>query len=146
MRIYGCNREPIHDWCIVQKSKNKIVGEEYEALELYPAQSRIMNNENCYHLWILAPNENETEPPQFQVGYDMQPKMLMTKPDFERLSPRRKKGLKDKKALVVFYTDEWLETALREFPDEGAVRALEKYIDVHPEIIGILEKWNPEEL
>lgn len=45
---------PMHDWSVLQGIKNEIVGPEFEAVELYPAQSRLMNHECCYHLWILA--------------------------------------------------------------------------------------------
>jgi len=47
------DREPIHDWRIVQAIKNGIIGEEREAVELYPAESRLVDTVNQYHLWAL---------------------------------------------------------------------------------------------
>ena len=37
MRIQSLKLEKIHDWCLLQEIKNQIVGEKFEALELYPA-------------------------------------------------------------------------------------------------------------
>jgi hypothetical protein len=44
---------PIHNWQHLQQIKNDICGEEIEAIELYPAMSRIVDCENQYHLWVL---------------------------------------------------------------------------------------------
>jgi hypothetical protein len=60
---------PIHDWSVLQGIKNEIVGPEFEAVELYPAQSRLMKRECCYHLWILASDAGETKPPRFPIGF-----------------------------------------------------------------------------
>lgn len=46
-------REPIHDWADLQAIKNAICGPEAEAVELYPAESRLVNAANQYHLWVL---------------------------------------------------------------------------------------------
>jgi hypothetical protein len=43
----------IHNWQDLQQIKNDICGEEREALELYPAMSRIVDCENQYHLWVF---------------------------------------------------------------------------------------------
>jgi hypothetical protein len=54
------DREPIdHDrWRILQQIKNTLVGEENEAVEMYPAESRLVDTANQYHLWVFAdPNE-----------------------------------------------------------------------------------------
>lgn len=44
---------PIHNWQHLQQIKNDVCGEEKEALELYPAMSRIVDAENRYHLWVF---------------------------------------------------------------------------------------------
>lgn len=36
-----------------QEIKNKLVGEEAEAVELYPAESRLVDTCNQYHLWVV---------------------------------------------------------------------------------------------
>jgi hypothetical protein len=36
-----------------QRIKNELVGEETEAVELYPAESRLVDTSNQYHLWCI---------------------------------------------------------------------------------------------
>lgn len=44
------------DWREFQAIKNQLVGPEVEAIELYPAESRLVDTGNKYHLWgILDP-------------------------------------------------------------------------------------------
>jgi hypothetical protein len=45
--------EPIHNWQHLQQIKNDICGENREAIEIYPAMSRIVDCVNQYHLWVL---------------------------------------------------------------------------------------------
>ena len=42
-----------HDWRDFQRIKNELVGPEYEAVEVYPAESRLVDTANQYHLWVL---------------------------------------------------------------------------------------------
>lgn len=48
------DREAIHDWRELQAIKNRIVGDEYEGFEVYPAESRLMDTANQFHLWVFA--------------------------------------------------------------------------------------------
>lgn len=36
MRIYRIDLEKIYDWCVLQEIKNKIIGEEFEAILIDP--------------------------------------------------------------------------------------------------------------
>ena len=45
------DREAIHDWRDFQLIKNDIAGPEMEAVEIYPAESRLMDTANQYHLF-----------------------------------------------------------------------------------------------
>jgi hypothetical protein len=47
------DRLPIHDWRDLQRIKNEILGPEHEAMELYPAESRVVDTANQYHLWCF---------------------------------------------------------------------------------------------
>ena len=47
------DRKAIHDWRELQWLKNEIVGDEAEAVELYPAESRKVDAANQYHLWCF---------------------------------------------------------------------------------------------
>jgi hypothetical protein len=42
-----------HDWRDFQRLKNELVGVEAEAVELYPAESRLIDSANVYHLWAF---------------------------------------------------------------------------------------------
>lgn len=48
------DRQVIHDWRDLQRIKNELVGPEYEAVEIYPAEERLVDSANQYHLWVLA--------------------------------------------------------------------------------------------
>lgn len=54
LSIKRIDRQPVHDWRDLQDIKNQLVGEENEAVELYPAESRLIDSANQYHLWVLA--------------------------------------------------------------------------------------------
>jgi hypothetical protein len=43
-----------HDWRDLQRIKNELVGTEAEGVELYPAESRLVDGANQYHLYVLA--------------------------------------------------------------------------------------------
>ncbi len=142
LRIYRTDGGRIHDWCIIQSIKNEIVGPEYEAIELYPAQSRLMDEGNCYHLWVIAPNEGETKPPTIPLGYrNGPPQRLMLKQAFERLSPRERQEIIAKGGMVAIFPDELIPHAEKEFPEETVLVAIEKYVENHPDIVALLEKW-----
>lgn len=44
-----------HDWRHFQRIKNELVGPEAEAIEIYPAESRLVDTSNQFHLWCLPP-------------------------------------------------------------------------------------------
>jgi hypothetical protein len=48
------DKEPIHDWRHLQQIKNELVGPDHEAVELYPAEDRLVDTVNQYHLWVLV--------------------------------------------------------------------------------------------
>lgn len=64
LSIKRLDREPAHDWRHFQAIKNEIAGWEREAVELYPAESRLVDGSNQYHLWVLGAGE------QLPVGFD----------------------------------------------------------------------------
>jgi hypothetical protein len=45
--------KPVSDWRDKQTIKNQIVGPEWEAAELYPAESRVQDEGNWFHLWVM---------------------------------------------------------------------------------------------
>lgn len=44
-------------WDTLQLIKNGVWGEEARAIEVYPANSQLINNGNYRHLWRLGPND-----------------------------------------------------------------------------------------
>lgn len=48
------DKNPMHDWRDMQRIKNEIIGPEEEAMELYPAESRLIDTANQYHLWAYT--------------------------------------------------------------------------------------------
>lgn len=47
------DKAPVHDWRDLQAIKNLIVGPEHEGFEVYPAESRLVDTANQYHLWVF---------------------------------------------------------------------------------------------
>lgn len=46
-----------HDWRDMQRIKNELVGPECEAIELFPAESRLVDTSNQYHLFVVTDPE-----------------------------------------------------------------------------------------
>jgi hypothetical protein len=59
------DRKPVTDWRDKQEIKNQLVGPEAEGLELYPAESRVVDTANQYHLWCFKTMKLEVG---FQFG------------------------------------------------------------------------------
>jgi len=59
------DKKPLHDWRHLQWIKNDLVGPECEGVELYPKESRLIDESNQYHLWVLTDPEH-----RFPFGYD----------------------------------------------------------------------------
>ena len=47
------DKEPVHDWRDLQRIKNELCGTECEGMELYPAESRLIDQANQYHLFVF---------------------------------------------------------------------------------------------
>lgn len=48
------DKEPMQDWRVMQRIKTEIAGAETEAFELYPAESRVVDTANQYHLYAFV--------------------------------------------------------------------------------------------
>jgi hypothetical protein len=60
-----------HDWREFQRIKNELIGPEAEAVELYPAESRLVDTSNQYHLWVF---------PEFRFPFGMNERLLTETP------------------------------------------------------------------
>lgn len=48
------DQEPIREWRHLQKIKNELVGKECEGVELFPAESRLIDTSNQFHMFVLV--------------------------------------------------------------------------------------------
>lgn len=53
LSIKRIDKEVCKDWRDFQAIKNQLVGAECEGMELYPAESRVVDTANQYHLWVI---------------------------------------------------------------------------------------------
>lgn len=72
-----------HDWRDFQQIKNDLIGREWEAVELYPADSRLVDPSNRFYLWC-APKGC------FQFGFEHR----QVFDAFEAVAPQRPFGRK----------------------------------------------------
>jgi len=49
------DKAPIGDWRLKQRLKNAILGDEAEGCELFPAESRLIDESNQYHMFCMLP-------------------------------------------------------------------------------------------
>jgi hypothetical protein len=47
---------PIRSWSDMQRIKNELAGPDRVAVEVYPEESNLVDQANCYHLWIMPPD------------------------------------------------------------------------------------------
>ena len=73
---------PCTNWEHFQQIKNEIVGPECEAAELFPAESRLINEGNEYHLWVHAD-------PRFRFPVACGPRSVTAKIEFLLAQARR---------------------------------------------------------
>lgn len=93
------DRNPLHDWRDLQRIKNEILGKEEEAVELYPAESRLVDAANQYHLWcfkgkhapfgyevraVLGPTTVADYDKSKQRPFENPPDDLMSEEDFQQ--------------------------------------------------------------
>lgn len=48
------DRKPARDWRHLQRIKNELVGPECEGMEMFPAESRLVDESNQTHLWVMG--------------------------------------------------------------------------------------------
>lgn len=70
------------DWRHFQRIKNELVGRECEGIELYPAESRLVDTSNKYHIWCV-PDPKYRFPFGFQER-DVEPESLGTSPGLKQ--------------------------------------------------------------
>jgi len=61
------DRKAVQDWRDLQAIKNQLFSPEHEAIELYPAESRVWDTQNQIHLYVLLDHEGKSCP-RFPLG------------------------------------------------------------------------------
>lgn len=51
LSVKRLDQQPVRSWRDMQQIKNELIGREIEAIELFPAESRLVNTANQYHLF-----------------------------------------------------------------------------------------------
>ena len=59
------DKAPSRDWRDMQEIKNLLVGPEHEGVELYPAQSRLVDTANQFHMWVF-----DTPTERWPIGFN----------------------------------------------------------------------------
>lgn len=57
LSIKRADGTPAHDWRELQAIKNEVAGWEREAIEIYPGESRLVDEADQTHLWVLPVGE-----------------------------------------------------------------------------------------
>jgi hypothetical protein len=55
LSIKRLDRKPVMDWRHLQQIKNETCGPEAEGVQVFPAESRLLDNANQYHLFVMLP-------------------------------------------------------------------------------------------
>lgn len=53
LSIKARDKSPRHDWRDLQRIKNEVCGEEFQAIEIYPKEEHHVDTSNQYHLWVF---------------------------------------------------------------------------------------------
>lgn len=53
LSIHKRDRHRVRQWRDLQQIKNEVMGDEREAVELFPKESRLVDTSNEYHLWVM---------------------------------------------------------------------------------------------
>jgi len=77
------DRRAVRDWRHFQRIKNELLGEEREALEIYPAESRLVDEANSYHLWVMPTGQ------QVPVGFN-EGRMVGTSEEASQVGARQR--------------------------------------------------------
>lgn len=84
LSIRRIDRNPVRDWRHFQRIKNELVGSECEGLELYPAESRLVDAANQYHLFVF-------DSPTFRFPFGFNERLVSSdSPGKTRQRPHRK--------------------------------------------------------
>ncbi len=79
------DREPIMDWRDLQECKNQICGPETEGIMLYPAESRVVDTANQYHMYVFMDEK-------YRIPCGFWTRSITDDPNFGKAKQRSRKG------------------------------------------------------
>lgn len=62
LSIKRTDKEPLMDWRDIQTIKNQLLGPEVEMMQLFPAESRLVDTANQYHFFALMKDGRQRQP------------------------------------------------------------------------------------
>jgi len=54
LSVKRIDKAPVHDWRDMQQIKNELTDPQFEGVELFPAEERLVDTANQYHIWVFA--------------------------------------------------------------------------------------------
>ena len=69
LSIKRLDKEPIMDWRDLQAIKTQLCGAEAEGMQLFPAESRVVDTANQYHIWVFMPSNKDGPFPIVPLGW-----------------------------------------------------------------------------
>lgn len=114
LSIKRLDRRAECDWRIFQRIKNDLVGLEREAVQLFPANSRVNDSANQYHLWVAPAGQ------RYPIGFEFAD--VMTPEDLKESGAEQREFDDDDPALQMRKKDLTTETVSVIMPNmEGFV-------------------------
>lgn len=113
MSIHDHDRSSRHDWRDLQRIKNDIMGPEGEAIEIYPAESRLVDTANEWHLWGIVGMA-------WPFGYQ---ERLVSEDGVSIGGKQRSWPEGDKPADLVNITEEYMQEQLKRMEEASAESA-----------------------
>lgn len=117
LSIHRKDRDPLIDWRHLQRIKNETVGPEVEAVQIFPAESNLVDTSNEFHLWAPVADDNPESYEPFWFGFHSG--RLVADHDASPVSWARQRPLDDD-ATGVVTAAELEETIRRSAPADAA--------------------------
>ena len=89
LSIKRLDKKSIHDWRDLQEIKNELVGKNYEAVEIYPNENRLVDTANQYHLFVF--------PVDYKIPFGWQVRTIDSK---EAIGGFNKRGQREIKEIL----------------------------------------------
>lgn len=107
LTLHRRDRNPRIDWRHLQRIKNEITSVEHEAVQLFPAENRLVDCSNEFHLWVF--------PAGFKVPFGYTERLVM---DCDEEVPGSKQRPLDADVEPTHSFDDWIVVVERDYPED----------------------------